>query len=397
MGFGKGGGEMKFETKAIHVGEEPNLKEGGSGDVVVPIHLSSTFARKKVDEPTQGYEYSRTGNPTRKALENRLASLEEARFGLAFASGMAAETTLALTVLRAGDHVIAFDDLYGGTRRLFDRVLSKNFQVNVSYVDARDPENISKALRENTRMIWLETPTNPLMNLCNIRAVSEISKKTHAVLVLDNTFMTPYFQKPLLLGADVVVHSTTKYLNGHSDSIGGALMLSDENLYLQLKFNQNATGSVLSPFDSFLVLRGIKTLAVRMKEHEKNALRIADYLEWHPRVKQVNYPGLRSHPQYGLAQKQMFGFGGMLSFEIVGGLKDAEQFLGKLKIFSLAESLGGVESLIEHPARMTHASVPLEIREKIGIRDSLIRISVGIENIDDLIEDLDQAFEDSST
>ena len=383
---------MKFETKVIHVREEPNFEEGGSGDVVIPIHLSSTFARKKVDEPTQGYEYSRTGNPTRKALERRLASLEDARFGLAFASGMAAETTLALTMLRAGDHVIAFDDLYGGTRRLFDRILSKNFQVEVSYVDARDPKNISRAIRENTRMIWLETPTNPLMKLCDIRAISEISKKANMLLVVDNTFMTPYFQNPLLLGADMVVHSTTKYLNGHSDSVGGALMLSDENTYLPLKFNQNATGAILSPFDSFLVLRGIKTLAVRMKEHEKNAQQVADYLQENPKVKKVNYPGLKSHPQYELAKKQMSGFGGMLSFEIVGGLKEAEQFLGNLKIFSLAESLGGVESLIEHPARMTHASVPPEIRKQIGITDSLIRISVGIENIDDLIKDLDQAF-----
>jgi cystathionine gamma-lyase len=392
MDFWKRRGQMKFETRVIHVGEEPNFKEGGSGDVVIPIHLSSTFARKKVEEPTQGYEYSRTGNPTRKALESRLASLEDARFGLAFASGMAAETTLALTLLRAGEHVIAFDDLYGGTRRLFERIFSKNFQVQVSYVDARDPKNISRAIRENTRMIWLETPTNPLMKLCDIRAVSEISKKANMLLVVDNTFMTPYFQNPLLLGADVVVHSTTKYLNGHSDSVGGALMLSDKNTYLLLKFNQNATGAILSPFDSFLVLRGIKTLAVRMKEHEKNAMQVADYLQEHPKVKKVNYPGLKSHPQYELAKKQMSGFGGMLSFEIVGGLKEAEQFLGNLKIFSLAESLGGVESLIEHPARMTHASVPLKIRKQIGITDSLIRISVGIENIDDLIKDLDQAF-----
>ncbi|OGP78728.1 MAG: cystathionine gamma-synthase [Deltaproteobacteria bacterium RBG_16_49_23] len=383
---------MKFETKAVHMGEEPNLKEGGSGDVVIPIHLSSTFARKKVEAPTQGYEYSRTGNPTRKALENRLASLEGAGYGLAFASGMAAENTLALTLLQTGDHLIAFDDLYGGTRRLFDRVFFKNFQVEASYVDARDPQKIRKAIRKNTRMIWLESPTNPLMNLCDIRAISRIAKEAHLLVVVDNTFMTPYFQNPLQLGADVVVHSTTKYLNGHSDSVGGALMLSDEKLYLQLKFNQNATGAILSPFDSFLVLRGIKTLAVRMKEHEKNGLRIARYLENHPRVRKVYYPGLKSHPQYDLAKKQMSGFGGMLSFEIDGGLKKADRFLGNLKLFALAESLGGVESLIEHPARMTHASVPPEVRKKVGITDSLIRISVGIENIDDLIEDLDQAF-----
>src|SRR4030067_1317706 len=379
---------MKFETKAVHMGEEPNLKEGGSGDVVIPIHLTSTYARKKVEAPTQGYEYSRTGNPTRKALENRLASLEGAGYGLAFASGMAAENTLALTLLQTGDHLIAFDDLYGGTRRLFDRVFFKNFQVEASYVDARDPQKIRKAIRKNTRMIWLESPTNPLMNLCDIRAISRIAKEAHLLAVVDNTFMTPYFQNPLQLGADVVVHSTTKYLNGHSDSVGGALMLSDEKLYLQLKFNQNATGAILSPFDSFLVLRGIKTLAVRMREHEKNGLRIASYLENQPRVREVYYPGLKSHPQYDLAKKQMSGFGGMLSFEIDGGLKKADRVLGNLKLFALAESLGGVESLIEHPARMTHASVPPEVRKKVGITDSLIRISVGIENIDDLIGDL---------
>lgn len=383
---------MKFETKAIHVGEEPNFKEGASGDVVIPIHLSSTFARKRVDEPTQGYEYSRTGNPTRYALEKRLAALEEASFGLAFASGMAAETTLALTLLQAGDHLLSFDDLYGGTRRLFNRVFQQNIKVEVSYVDARDPEKVKESIRENTRLIWLESPTNPLMKLCDIQAIAQIAKRVNILVVVDNTFMSPYFQKPLLLGADLVVHSTTKYLNGHSDSVGGAIMLSSEMIYQQLKFNQNAIGSILSPFDSFLVLRGIKTLAVRMKEHERNAFRIANYLEGHPRVKKVYYPGLRSHPQHGLAKRQASGFGGMLSFEIDGGLGEAERFLENLKIFALAESLGGVESLIEHPAQMTHASIPRETREQIGITDSLIRVSVGLENFDDLIEDLDHAF-----
>jgi len=383
---------MKFETKAIHVGEEPNFKEGASGDVVIPIHLSSTFARKRVDEPTQGYEYSRTGNPTRYALEKRLAALEEASFGLAFASGMAAETTLALTLLQAGDHLLAFDDLYGGTRRLFNRVFQQNIKVEVSYVDARDPEKVKESIRENTRLIWLESPTNPLMKLCDIQAIAQIAKRVNILVVVDNTFMSPYFQKPLLLGADLVVHSTTKYLNGHSDSVGGAIMLSSEMIYQQLKFNQNAIGSILSPFDSFLVLRGIKTLAVRMKEHERNAFRIANYLEGHPRVKKVYYPGLRSHPQHELAKRQASGFGGMLSFEIDGGLGEAERFLENLKIFALAESLGGVESLIEHPAQMTHASIPRETREQIGITDSLIRVSVGLENFDDLIEDLDHAF-----
>ena len=383
---------MEFETKAIHVGEEPNL-EKGSGDVVVPIHLSSTFARKNVNEPTQGYEYSRTGNPTRDALEKRLAVLEDAAFGLAFASGMAAESTLAITLLHTGDHVLAFNDLYGGTRRLFNRILDPHFKVEVTYVDARDPRRIKEAFCHNTRLIWLESPTNPLMKICDIAAITEIAREANIPVVVDNTFLSPYFQKPLRLGANVVVHSSTKYLNGHSDSVGGAVMLSDEGLYRQLKFNQNAMGAILSPFDSYLVLRGIKTLAVRMREHERNALRLANYLEEHPKVKRVNYPGLKSHPQHALANRQANGHGGMLSFEIKGGLDEAKRFLESVKVFALAESLGGVESLIEHPALMTHASVPKEVREQGGLTDSLIRVSVGIEHIDDLIADFGQAFQ----
>lgn len=383
---------MKFETKAIHIGEEPNLKEGGTGDVVVPIHLSTTFARKEVDKPTCGYEYSRTGNPTRDALEKRLASLEHAKFALAFASGMAAETIICLTLLKSGDHVIAFDDLYGGTKRLFNKVFSQNFKIEFSYVDAVDIENVKNVIKSNTKLIWLESPTNPLMKLCDIKAISEIAREQNILVVVDNTFMSPYFQKPLLLGADIIVHSTTKYLNGHSDSIGGAIMLSDKEIYNKLKFNQNTIGSILSPFDSFLVLRGIKTLAIRMKEHEKNAIKIAEYLESSSKVKKVIYPGLKNHPQYELAKKQMSGFGGMLSFEIIGTLKEAKTFLENLKIFSLAESLGGVESLVEHPASMTHISISKEEREKVGITDSLIRVSVGIENVTDLIEDIDNSF-----
>lgn len=382
---------MKFETKAIHVGEGPNLRDGGSGDVVVPIHLSSTFARKEVDKPTNGYEYSRSSNPTRNALEKKLAALEDAKFGLAFASGLAAETVIALTLLKPGDHVIAFDDLYGGTRRLFNKVFNQNFKVEFNYVDARNISNIKNAIKNNTKMIWLETPTNPLMKLCDINAISEIAKKRNIIVVVDNTFMSPYLQKPLNLGADIAVHSTTKYLNGHSDSIGGAIMLSGEDTYNKLKFSQNAVGTVLSPFDSFLVLRGIKTLAVRMEKHNENAMKIAEFLSHHPKVEKVNYPGLKTHPQYELANQQMLGFGGMLSFEIKGELKEAKQFLENLKIISLAESLGGVESLIEHPALMTHASIPQKEREKIGITNSLIRLSVGIENAEDLIDDLKDA------
>lgn len=380
---------MRFETQAVHSGEEPNLKEGGSGDVVVPIHLATTFARKQIEEPTAGYEYSRTGNPTRFALERKLAALEGAKHGLAFASGMAAETVLALSLLKSGDHVVAFDDLYGGTRRLFTSTFQKNFNVRFSYVDARDVDAVRDALRDNTRMVWLESPTNPLMRLCDIKAITEIAGD--ALVVVDNTFMSPYFQQPLRLGADIVVHSTTKYLNGHSDSVGGAVMLSDDKLYEKLQFDQNSTGAILSPFDSYLVLRGIKTLALRMERHQENAMKIAEFLEAHPKVKRVNFPGLESHPQHELAKRQMSGFGGMLSFELKGGLKEARSFLGRLKLFSLAESLGCVGSLIEHPALMTHSSVPKKVREQIGITDSLVRVSVGIEHPDDLIEDLRQA------
>ena len=384
--------EMHFETKAIHVGEAPNLKEGGSGDVVVPIHLSSTFARKEVAHPTGGYEYSRTRNPTRDALEKKLAALENARYALAFASGMAAETAVALTLLKSGDHVVAFDDLYGGTKRLFNRVLAPQFNIAFSYVDASDPAKVEQALQPGTRLIWLESPTNPLMRLCDIAAIAALARKRSIPVVVDNTFMSPAFQQPLGQGADLVVHSTTKYLNGHSDSVGGAVMLSDETRYQKLKFNQNATGAILSPFDSFLVLRGIKTLAVRMERHQQNAMKIAAYLERHPKVRRVNYPGLASHPQHALARRQMSGFGGMLSFNINGGWMEAKRFLENLHLFALAESLGGVESLIEHPAQMTHLSLPKEEREKIGIDDSLIRVSVGIENIDDLIADLEEGF-----
>lgn len=383
---------MKFETKAIHVGEEPNLRQGGSGDVVVPIHLASTFARKEVEKPTGGYEYSRSGNPTRDALEKRLAALENAKFALAFSSGLAAETVICMTLLKSGDHVISFDDIYGGTRRLFNKVLA-DFGLEFSYVDARDLKNVNEAIKANTRLIWMETPTNPLMRMCDIAGIADIGRAMRITTVVDNTFMSPFLQRPLDFGIDVVVHSTTKYLNGHSDSVGGAAMLSDEELYCRLKFNQNAIGAILPPFDSYLVLRGTKTLAVRMERHCRNALDIARFLEAHPKVRKVYYPGLENHPQHELAQKQMAGFGGMLSFEIDGALKEAKTFLENLEIFSLAESLGGVESLIEHPALMTHASVPREEREKIGITDSLIRVSVGMEDVEDLKDDLEQALQ----
>jgi len=383
---------MKFETAAVHAGEEPIFSEGASGDVVVPIHLSSTFARRDVAQPTGGYEYSRSGNPTRGALEQKLAAIEGARFGLAFSSGLAAETTVALSLLKKDDHVIAFDDLYGGTRRLFTNVFQENYGISFSYVDARDAENVKAAFQKGTRFVWLESPTNPLIRLCDIREIAAIAHDAGALVIVDNTFASPYFQNPLALGADIVVHSTTKYINGHSDSVGGAAMLSDEDLYRKIRYNQNAAGAILSPFDSFLVARGIKTLALRMERHEKNALALASYLEGHKKVAAVHYPGLSSHPQHTLARKQMSGFSGMLSFEIKGGERKALRFLRSLSLFSLAESLGGVESLIEHPAGMTHASIPKAEREKVGVSDSLIRVSVGVENIEDLTGDLELAF-----
>ena len=382
---------MKYKTKLIHVGEEPNLKKGGSGDVVSPIHLASTFARKIVEIPTAGYEYSRTGNPTRTALEKRLAVLESAKYGLAFSSGLAATTTLLLTVIKTGDHVIASDDLYGGTKRLFNKVFKDRFAVTFNYVDMTKVSNVEKGIQKNTKLIWLESPTNPLLKLADIREVARIAKKKGILLVVDNTFMSPYFQQPLAQGADIVLHSTTKYINGHSDSIGGAIMLSKKQLYQELKFNQNAVGAILSPFDSFLTLRGIKTLALRMEVHQENTLKIARFLEIHPKVAKIYYPGLPSHPQHELAKRQMSGFGGIISFEIKGGLKSARSFLTKVKLFALAESLGGVESLIEHPALMTHASVPKKDRIAIGLTDGLIRVSVGIEDAQDLINDLKQA------
>lgn len=383
---------MGFDTDAIHAGEEPDLIGHPSGDVVVPIHLASTFARRDVDSPTGGFEYSRTGNPTRFALEQKLAAIENARYGLAFSSGLAAETTLCLSLLKGGAHVVAFDDLYGGTRRLFDKVFQERFGIEFSYVDARDPENVKAAIRRNTRLVWLESPTNPLLRLCDIREIARITHDAGALVVVDNTFASPYFQQPIGLGADVVVHSTTKYINGHSDSVGGTLITSDDELYRNLRFHQNAAGAILSPFDSFLVARGIKTLALRMQRHEKNACAIAQFLSVHEKVATVYYPGLSSHPQHTLAQKQMTGFSGMLSFELKGGETQVKNFLRNLHLFALAESLGGVESLIEHPATMTHASIPKQECENVGITESLIRVSVGIENIEDLIADLDQAF-----
>lgn len=386
---------MRFDTRALHVGEEPNLAPGGTGDVVMPIHLASTFARAEIDVPTAGYEYSRSGNPTRDGLERRLAALEDGRHGLAFASGLAAETAVVLTLLGPGDHMVLFDDLYGGSRRLFTKIFSEQWGLSLTFVDARDTAQVAEALRPETRMIWMETPTNPLLKMCDIEAICELAKDRECLVAVDNTFMTPAFQRPLALGADLVVHSTTKYLNGHSDSVGGAVIVNNDDLHERLRFHQNAAGAILSPFDSFLVLRGLKTLGVRMRAHQESALRIATWLEHRSEVSRVIYPGLDSHPQHDLAALQMSGFGGMVSFELEGGLPAARHLLESVQIFALAESLGGVESLIESPALMTHASVPPKARQEIGLADGLVRLSVGIESVEDLLEDLDQALKKS--
>lgn len=379
-----------FSTRAIHNGEEPDFRDGASGDVAVPIHLSTTFARLRADSPTAGYEYTRSLNPTRKALEEKLAALDGAKYGLAFSSGLAAASTVIISLLKAGDNVIGFDDLYGGTRRLLSNVFV-NFDISATYVDATNPKNIENAITPKSKLIWIESPTNPLMKLADIKAIAQIAHKHGLILVVDNTFLSPYFQRPLDLGADIVVYSTTKYIGGHSDVLGGSVVLNNDDYYKKLAYNQNAVGAVLSPFDSYLTLRGAKTLAVRMQQHQKNALALAEFLEKSPKVKRVNFPLLKSHPQHALAEAQSSGSSGIFSFELVGTLDDAQNFLSKLKLFATAESLGGVESLIEIPAIMTHASVPKEVREQNGISDTLIRVSAGIEDTEDLIEDFRQA------
>ena len=378
---------MEFTTRAIHAGQAADPTTGAT---ITPIYQTSTYTQQGLGDH-KGFEYSRTGNPTRAALEECLAALESARFGLAFASGMAA-TAAVLSVLRPGQHVIAGDDLYGGTYRYFERVL-KPIGVSFTYVPARQSAAYAAAVRPETALIWAETPTNPLLALVDLTALGTLARERGLTLVVDNTFATPYLQRPLELGGQIVVHSTTKYLGGHSDAVGGAALLSDERLYADIKFYQNAAGGVPSPFDSWLVLRGAKTLAVRMRQHNENAQAIAEYLEGHPLVRRVYYPGLPSHPDYELAKRQMSGFGGMLSFAFEGTREDVDIFVRRLRIFALAESLGGVESLCCHPVSMTHGSIPQEIREARGITDTLLRLSVGLEDVRDLIADLDQALD----
>jgi len=375
-----------FDTRAIHAGQKPDAEAGA---VMQPIYLSSTFVQSSPGV-YRGYDYSRAGNPTRAAYEACLANLESGQFGFAFGSGCAAMTTVA-HLFQSGDHIVCSDDVYGGTFRLFDQVI-KNNGIEFSYVDLRDLVALEKSFKPSTKLIWIETPTNPLLKLADIEAIAKLAHTKNILVAVDNTFMSPYFQRPLNLGADIVMHSTTKYVGGHSDVIGGALIVNDKALSEKIYFLQKSMGGVPSPFDCYMALRSLKTLGLRMRAHNANAMKVAQYLEKHPKVTRVVYPGLESHPQHTLAKKQMTGFGGMITFFIKGGLQEAKTFLESVRVFALAESLGGVESLIEHPAIMTHASVPPENRKALGIDDTLIRLSVGVENDQDLLADLEQAF-----
>lgn len=374
-----------FETRAIHGAQPPDELTGA---VNVPIYLSSTFVQESPGVH-KGYEYSRTSNPTRSAYEKCIAGLENGRFGYSFASGLAAVATV-MHLVKAGEHVVACDDFYAGSFRLFDSVL-QDHGLLFSYVDLLDPDALVGAITPATKLVWIETPTNPLLKVFDIEAIANIVHENGLLLAVDNTFMSPYFQKPLLLGADLVVHSTTKYINGHSDLVGGAVVTDNEDLAEKLAFLCNTLGGVQSTFDAYLCMRSLNTLAIRMSAHERNAFTVASFLEAHEKVSKVIYPGLASHPQHDLAKRQMTGFGGMVSFYINGGLEAATRFLERVEIFTLAESLGGVESLVEHPAIMTHASVPQDKREALGIDDGLIRLSVGIETEADLIVDLEEA------
>jgi cystathionine gamma-lyase len=379
------GTSHRFATRAIHAGQSPDPTTGA---IMTPIYQTSTYAQASPGV-LKGYDYSRSGNPTRAALEANLASLEGGRYGLAFSSGLAAMDCM-LHTLSSGDHVVLCDDVYGGSFRILDKVY-KQLGIAITRVDMSDLDATQAAFSPQTKLCWVETPTNPMLKVIDVAAVAKMAKARGAVCAVDNTFATPYLQNPLALGADVVHHSSTKYLGGHSDVIGGALITNDEQLYSRLKFIQNAVGGVPSPMDCFLLLRSTKTLHVRMERHCSNAMQIAQWLAKHPKIERVVYPGLESHPQHAIARKQMGDFGGMITCIMKGGLEDARRFLERVQIFSLAESLGGVESLIEHPAIMTHASIPAEARREIGISDGLVRLSVGIEDADDLIRDLEQA------
>lgn len=378
---------LGFDTIAIHAGQSP---DPSTGAIMTPIYQTSTYVQESPGK-NKGYEYARSQNPTRTALEKNLAALEGATYGLAFSSGCGAMTNVMMT-FQAGDHFIVCDDIYGGTYRLFTKILSR-FQMEFSFVDCTDFDAVNRALKPNTKMLWLETPTNPLMKIFDIEKLSHWARSKNLLTLVDNTFASPALQNPLKLGADYVFHSTTKYLGGHSDVIGGALMMNAKNLYDLNQFNQKSIGATPGPMDCFLTLRGTKTLGVRLKKHSENAVQLAEWLTQHPKIEKVLYPGLKTHPGHEIAKKQMKDFGGMISLVVSGGFPAAKKLLEQTRVFSLAESLGGVESLINHPATMTHASIPKDIREKTGIVDGLVRLSVGIEHLDDLRNDLAQALE----
>ena len=379
--------KLQFATRTIHGGQHPDPTTGA---VMPPIYATSTYAQESPGKH-KGYEYSRTQNPTRHAYERCIANLENGKAGYAFASGMAATSTI-IELLNHGDHVVAMDDLYGGTFRLFDKVRKRSAGLHFSFVDLSDAKAFKVAIKPETKMVWIESPTNPLLKLVDIREISEIAHQHNLIVVVDNTFASPWIQRPLELGADIVIHSATKYLNGHSDMVGGAVVVGDNPALIeQMAFLQNSIGAISGPFDSFLALRGLKTLALRMERHCENAMKIAEWLEQHPKIEKVYYPGLASHRQHALAKKQMQGFGGIITILVKGDLAATTRFLERCELFTLAESLGGVESLIDHPAIMTHASVPAETRAKLGIHDNLVRLSVGIEAVDDLIADLNHA------
>ncbi len=379
--------KYRFSTRAIHEGQEP---DEATGAIMTPIYASSTYVQQSPGVH-KGYEYSRSANPTRTALESCMASLENGKWGFAFASGLAAENAV-LETLEAGSHIIAMEDMYGGTFRLFDKVKKISAGLEVTYLDLNNEQELETSIKANTRLIWVETPTNPMLTIVDLQKVAAVAKKHGIITVCDNTFASPYLQQPFDFGIDVVVHSATKYLNGHSDVVAGIVVVHEkQELADRIRFVQNATGGVLGPFDSFLLLRGLKTLPLRMKAHCAAAKQIAGFLENHPKVEKVIYPGLHSFPQHELAKRQMKDFGGMITFLLKGGIEESRRFLEKTKLFALAESLGGIESLIEHPAIMTHASIPKKMREKLGVADNLVRMSVGLEDVEDLLEELKEA------
>lgn len=376
---------MKFETKAIHIGQEPDPT---TGSIIPPIYQTATYVLKEIGKD-KGFDYTRSSNPTRLALEKNLAALENGKYTVSFSSGMAAISAL-MNLINPNEHVIVSDDVYGGTYRLFEQVLRK-YELDFTYVDSTNENNVKEAIKDNTKMVWIESPTNPLLKISDIKKIAKITKKHNILLVVDSTFMTPYFFRPLELGADIVIQSTTKYISGHNNIIGGAIITSIKEVYEKMKFIQKAVGAVSSPFDCWLTLLGIKTLAIRMERHNSNGIRVAEFLSSNKKIRRVIYPGLKSHPGHKIAKDQMTGFGGMISFELNGGIETGIKLMNNVRLCSLAESLGATETMITHPTSMTHSDIPIDVRLKIGITDSLVRLSVGLEHVNDIIDDLKQA------